>query len=239
MEQVIGRLHVPEVTISYGMTETPPICQSSAGAPIEDRITTVGEVMPHMTCRIADPESGRTLPRGVAGELCARGYGVMMGYWNQPDATAAVIDPDGWMHTGDLATMRDDGHIQIVGRIKDLIIRGGEKIQPREIEDVLRGHSAVADAHVIGLPHAAYGEEVCACVTLREGATESPDDLRAYCRGRLALHKVPTHVRLMSTFPTTSTGKVQKGRLREALIAERSRPQASRAGIGELSHGVR
>lgn len=221
MRQVIVRMHIPELAVSYGMTEASAISQSVSQDAIEDRLFTVGSLLPHMECKIVNPDTGLVVPRGAPGELCVRGYSVMAGYWNDKDSTRGIIDERRWLHTGDFAVMRDDGRIQIVGRIKEVIIRGGEKIQPAEIEQVLRSMSSVKEAYVVGVPHAAYGQEVCACICLRDTtAPVTPDDVRRYCRNRLAIHKVPTHVRFMTAFPTTPTGKIQKSRLCEILTEE-------------------
>jgi fatty-acyl-CoA synthase len=221
MRQVIGRMHVPEVTICYGMTETSPVSfQSTVDESIDSRVSTVGGVHPHVECKVVHPETGAIVPRGTPGELCTRGYSVMLGYWNNPDATAAAIDTARWMHTGDLAIMRDDGHVNISGRIKDMIIRGGENIYPREIEEFLYTHPKVSDVQVIGVPDLKYGEEVCAWIRLREGHEATADELREFCRGQIATCKIPRYVRLTSEFPTTVTGKVQKFRMREISIVE-------------------
>jgi fatty-acyl-CoA synthase len=230
MRQVIDRLHMPEVTICYGMTETSPVSfQSGGGDAIEHRVSTVGQVHPHVECKIVDPESGRVVARGSAGELCARGYLVMLGYWNDAEATRAVIDEARWMHTGDLAVMRDDGYVNIVGRLKDMIIRGGENIYPREIEEFLYTHPKVSDVQVIGVPDPKYGEEVCAWIRLREGETLDADEVRAYCEGQIARYKIPRYIRFTAEFPTTVTGKIQKFRMREISIGELGLEQASQA----------
>jgi fatty-acyl-CoA synthase len=195
--------------------------QTGADDDLEHRTRTIGCVHPHLEIRIADPSSGRTQLRGVAGELQTRGYSVMLGYWNEPERTAEAIDAARWMHTGDLAVMADDGYVQIVGRIKDMIIRGGENVYPREIEEYLHTHPAIAEAQVVGVPDAKYGEEVMAWVKLRAGAAPlSEDDVLAYCRGQLAHYKVPRYARVVAEFPMTVTGKVQKYKLRELAIAE-------------------
>jgi fatty-acyl-CoA synthase len=204
------------VTIVCGMTETSPLStQTLPEDPVRKRIETVGRAHPHVEVKVVDPATGETLPRGVAGEQCTRGYSVMRGYWADPEATAAAIDADGWMHTGDLATMDDDGYLSIVGRIKDMIIRGGENISPREIEEFLHTLPGVAEAHVIGIPSERYGEEVMAWVKPQAGATLTGDELAEACRGGLARYKVPRHWRIVDGFPMTVTGKVQKYRLRE------------------------
>jgi fatty-acyl-CoA synthase len=221
MRQVIDRMHVPEVTICYGMTETSPVSlQSEVDDPIELRVATVGRVLPHLECKITDPETGAIVPRGVAGELCTRGYSVMLGYWNDATATANAIDAARWMHSGDVAVMDDDGYIAIAGRIKDMIIRGGENIYPREIEEFLYTHEKVSEVQVIGVPDQKYGEEVCAWIRLRDGTTATAEELRDYCRGQIATYKIPRYVRFTTEFPMTVTGKVQKFRMRAISIAE-------------------
>ena len=221
MRQVIDRMHVPEVTICYGMTETSPVSfQSAVDDEIELRVSTVGRVHPHLECKIVDPETGAVVPRGTSGELCTRGYSVMLGYWNNGEATAAAIDAARWMHTGDLAIMGDDGSVNISGRIKDMIIRGGENIYPREVEEFLYTHPAVREVQVIGVPDAKYGEEVCAWISLREGHEATTDELRDFCRGQIATCKIPRYIRFTTEFPTTVTGKIQKFKMRETSIAE-------------------
>jgi fatty-acyl-CoA synthase len=219
MKRVIDDMGCSEVTICYGMTETSPVStQTRADDDIERRVSTVGAVHPHVEVKVVDPATGLTVPRGTAGEFCTRGYSVMLGYWNEPDKTREAIDEAGWMHTGDLATMDADGYLNIVGRIKDLVIRGGENVYPREIEEFLYGHPAVADVQVIGVPDERYGEELCAWVRLREGQQATEDDIRDFCRGRLAHFKVPRYVVFVDEFPMTVTGKVQKFKMREASV---------------------
>jgi fatty-acyl-CoA synthase len=221
MKQVVERMRMTEVTICYGMTETSPVSfQSLPDDDLERRVSTVGAIHPYVEAKIVDPGSGRTLPRGEAGELCTRGYLVMLGYWNDPNATREAVDRARWMHTGDLAVMREDGYVNIVGRIKDMIIRGGENVYPREIEEFLYTHPAVADVQVIGVPDEKYGEEVCAWVRLKEGAEVTGEDLRVYCRGRIATYKIPRYVLVVDEFPMTVTGKIQKFRMREISIRE-------------------
>ena len=221
MKQVIDRMHMHEVTIAYGMTETSPVStQTGADDSVERRVSTVGRVHPHVEIRVADPDTGATLPRGTAGEFQTRGYSVMRGYWDEPDKTAQAVDTDGWMHTGDLAVMDDEGYVNITGRIKDLIIRGGENISPREVEEFLYGHPDVVDVQVVGVPDPRYGEEVCAFVRVRPGATVTPDDVRDFCRGRIAHFKVPRHVLVVDEFPMTVTGKIQKYKLRDRATDE-------------------
>ena len=221
MRQVIGRMHVPQVTIGYGMTETSPLSfQSRIDDPIEVRVSTVGYVLPHTESKIVDPDTGATVPRGTPGELCTRGYAVMLRYWNDEGATAAAIDTARWMHTGYLAVMHDDGAVAVTGRLKDLIIRGGENISPREIEEFLHTHEKVTDVHVIGVPDHKYGEEVCAWIRLRDGVTATEEDVREFCRGQIATYKIPRYVRFTTEFPMTVTGKVQKFKMRELTVAE-------------------
>ena len=221
MRQVIERMHVPEVTICYGMTETSPVSfQSATDDPVELRVSTVGRVLPHVECKIVDPETGAVLPRGIAGELCTRGYSVMLGYWNDRDATAQAVDAAGWMHSGDLAIMDQDGYVSISGRIKDMIIRGGENVYPREVEEFLYGHPDVSEVQVIGVPDPKYGEEICAWVRLREGATATVEEIRDFCRGQIATYKIPRYVKFTDEFPMTVTGKIQKFRMREISAEE-------------------
>ncbi len=221
MKRVMSQMHMDQVTICYGMTETSPVSfQSSVDDDIETRVSTVGSIHPHVECKIVDPSTGRTVPRGTPGELLTRGYCVMLGYWNDPEATAEAIDRARWMHTGDLAVMREDGYVNIVGRIKDMIIRGGENIYPREIEEFLYSHPAIEDVQVIGVPDLKYGEEVCAWVKLKEGASLTEEELRAYCKGKIATYKIPRYVRFTDNFPMTVTGKIQKFKMRETSIEE-------------------
>jgi fatty-acyl-CoA synthase len=221
MKKVQSRMHMPEVTICYGMTETAPVStQSSTDDPLDKRVSTVGRIHPHVEIKIIDPSSSEVVPRGTAGELCTRGYSVMLGYWNNPEATQEAVDAARWMHTGDLATMDEDGYVNIVGRIKDMIIRGGENIYPREIEEFLYQHPDVSDVQVIGVPSARYGEEVMAWIKLREGARVSEDDLVAYCKDRIATYKIPRYWKFVDGFPMTVTGKIQKFKMRETAIAE-------------------
>ena len=221
MRQVIERMYMRDVTICYGMTETSPVSfQSYVNDRVETRVGTVGAVHPHVECKIIDPATGQVVPRGQAGELCTRGYLVMLGYWNNPEATAASIDSARWMHTGDLAVMREDGYVNIVGRLKDMIIRGGENIYPREIEEFLYTHPKIADVQVIGVPDRNYGEQVCAWIRLREGQDATSDEIRDYCRGQIATYKIPHYIRFTAEFPMTVTGKVQKFRMREEMIKE-------------------
>src|SRR4051794_9305780 len=220
MTRVRERMHMTEVTIVCGMTETSPLStQTAPDDPPEKRIATVGRVHPHVEVKVVDPQTGTIVARGTPGEQCTRGYGVMLGYWGDPEATRRAIDTDGWMHTGDLAGMDDDGYLSIVGRIKDMIIRGGENIYPREVEEFLHGLPGVAEAHVIGVPSERYGEEVMAWVRPLPGAQLTPASLAAGCRGRIGTVKIPAHWRIVESFPMTVTGKIQKYRLRELASA--------------------
>ncbi len=221
MKKVIDEMHMDEVTIAYGMTETSPVStQTGPDDSVELRVATVGRVQPHLEIKIVDPESGETVERGQGGEFCTRGYSVMLGYWDDPDKTAEAIDADGWMHTGDLATMDDDGYVNIVGRIKDMVIRGGENLYPREIEEFLYGAPGVADVQVIGVPDEKYGEELNAWIQVEAGSTVTEEDLRAYCTGRIARHKIPRYFTFVDSFPMTVTGKVRKVEMREKAIAD-------------------
>ena len=216
MKQVVSRMHMDEVTICYGMTETSPVStQTSQSDTLELRVSTVGRVHPHVEIKIVDSDTGQTVARGQTGELLTRGYSVMLGYWDDPDRTAQVIDQARWMHTGDLATMDPDGYVDIVGRIDDLIIRGGENVYPREIEEFLHKHPDIIDVQVTGVPDSKMGEEIMAWVKPRAGAMLSADDVREFCRGRIAHFKVPRYVQFIDEFPMTISGKVQKFRMRE------------------------
>jgi fatty-acyl-CoA synthase len=219
MKRCISDMHMDEVTICYGMTETSPVStQTMTDDPIDKRVGTVGRVHPHVEVKIVDPATGQVMPRGEPGELCTRGYSVMLGYWADPEKTAEAIDAARWMHTGDLATMDEEGYVNIVGRIKDMIIRGGENVYPREIEEFLYTHPDVVDVQVIGVPDERYGEEIMAWVKVREGATLDADSVRAFCSGRIAHYKVPRYVHVTDDFPMTVTGKVQKFMMRESAI---------------------
>jgi len=219
MEEVIARMHMREVTIAYGMTETSPVSfQSETDDPLDLRVSTVGRIQPHLEVKLVDVD-GNTVAHGETGELCTRGYSVMIGYWDDPARTAEAIDGEGWMHTGDLATIDAAGYCRIVGRIKDMVIRGGENIYPREIEEFLLTHEAIADAQVIGVPDERYGEELCAWIVLRPGAAIDDEDVRTHCRGRIAHFKIPRYIRFVETFPMTVTGKVQKFAMRDEMIA--------------------
>jgi len=221
MKQVVDKMHMAEVTIAYGMTETSPVsCQSSTDTPLDKRVSTVGQVQPHLAIKVIDPETGRTVPVGTTGELCTKGYSVMHGYWGDEEKTREAIDSEGWMHTGDLATMDAEGYVNIVGRIKDMVIRGGENVYPREIEEFLYRHPAVSDVQVIGVPDKKYGEELCAWIILKAGQHATEDEVREFCRGRIAHYKVPRYIKFVDAFPMTITGKIQKFVMRDRMKQE-------------------
>ncbi|HJQ59574.1 MAG TPA: AMP-binding protein [Vineibacter sp.] len=220
MKRVVAQMNMQQVTIAYGMTETSPVStQSSVDDPLERRVATVGRVQPHIEIKIVDGD-GRTVPRGTTGEFCTRGYSVMTGYWNDDDKTKESIDTGGWMHTGDLAIMDEEGYVNIVGRLKDMVIRGGENVYPREIEEFLYRHPKVQDVQVIGVPDPKYGEEICAWIKLREGQSATADEIRDFCKGQIAHYKIPRYVRFVPDFPMTITGKVQKFVMREQTIRD-------------------
>jgi fatty-acyl-CoA synthase len=220
MREVVGRMNMHEVTIAYGMTETSPVSfQTAADDPLERRVGTIGRVQPHIECKVIDA-AGETVPCGQPGEFCTRGYSVMLGYWGDSERTAEAIDKHGWMHSGDLATIDAGGYGNIVGRLKDMVIRGGENIYPREVEEFLYGHPAVEDVAVVGIPDERMGEELCAWIRLRPDASADDAAIRDFCRGRIAHYKIPLHLRFVEEFPTTVTGKVQKYLIREAMIVE-------------------
>jgi fatty-acyl-CoA synthase len=220
MKRCISDMHMAEVAIAYGMTETSPVsCQTLVDDDLERRTATVGRAHPHVEVKIVDPGTGEIVERGEPGEFCTRGYSVMLGYWDDEERTREAIDGDGWMHTGDLAVMRDDGYCTVVGRIKDMVIRGGENIYPREIEEFLYTHPDIEDAQVIGVPDETYGEELCAWVRLRPGAAPlDAEALRAFAKGQLAHYKIPRYVYLVDEFPMTVTGKVRKVEMREESV---------------------
>ena len=232
MKQVIDRMGMTEVSIAYGMTETSPVSlQTRVDDPVEKRVSTVGRVGPHLEVAIVDPATGERVPRGEPGELCTRGYSVMLGYWDNPEMTAQAIDPDGWMHTGDIGVMDADGYVAVTGRIKDMVIRGGENIYPREIEEFLYGHPDILDAQVVGIPDDRYGEELVACLRLRPGADDiTAESLREFCRDGLARYKIPRYVQILDEFPMTVTGKVRKVELRERASKEVGTTRPSPAG---------
>ncbi len=221
MKRVVAEMHCPEITIAYGQTESSPvITQTTTDDPIELRVTTVGRALPHTEIKIIDPATGKIVPRGTQGELCTRGYCVMKGYYNNEQATRAAVDPDGWLHTGDIAVMREDGYCRIAGRVKDMIIRGGENIYPREIEEFLYTCPGISEVQIVGIPSAKYGEEVAAWVKLQPGAALSAEEIRAFCSGKIASFKIPRYVKMVNEFPMTVTGKIQKFRMREIMIHE-------------------
>jgi fatty-acyl-CoA synthase len=220
MKRVNSEMHMSQVTICYGMTETSPVSfQTAPDDPLEKRVASVGRIHPHVEVKIVDTE-GRIVAPGTPGELCTRAYSVMRGYWDDAEKTAEAIDAGGWMHTGDLATLDEDGYCNIVGRIKDLVIRGGENVYPREIEEFLYRHPKVQDVQVIGVPDVKYGEELCAWVKLKAGETSSPEEIRDYCKGQIAHYKVPRYVKFVDGFPMTVTGKIQKYLMREQMKSE-------------------
>ena len=232
MKQCVSAMHMDEVTICYGMTETSPVStQTEVDDPLDMRVGSVGRVHPHVEVKIVDPTTGQPVGRGESGELCTRGYSVMSGYWNDPERTAEAIDAARWMHTGDLATMDQEGYINIVGRIKDMIIRGGENVYPREIEEFLYGHPDVVDVQVIGVPDLRYGEEIMAWVRLRPGTTLTVEDLAAFCKGKIAHYKVPRYLHVTDEFPMTVTGKIQKFKMREESIATLGLEEAAGAAM--------
>ena len=221
MKRVVADMGVREVTIAYGMTETSPVSfQSHTDDSLQRRVTTVGRVHPHVEVKVIDPVTGEVTPAGVQGELCTRGYSVMLGYWEDPVHTAEAIDAEGFMHTGDLAVIDAEGFGNIVGRVKDMVIRGGENIYPREVEEFLYRHPAVQVAQVFGVPDARYGEELCAWIVLRPGQSATEEEIRAFCRDQIAHYKIPRHVRFVAEIPMTVTGKAQKFRMRAAMADE-------------------
>jgi fatty-acyl-CoA synthase len=231
MKQVIERMHMRGVTIAYGMTETSPVSfQSAVDDPLEKRVSTIGRVQPHLEVKVIDAD-GRVTPRGVPGEFCTRGYSVMLGYWNQPERTAEAIDPEGWMHTGDLGVLDGEGYGTVVGRIKDMVIRGGENIYPREIEEFLHAHPKVVDVQVVGVPDRQMGEQLCAWIRLRAGEACTEHEIRVFCQGRIAHYKIPRYIRFVEEYPLTVSGKVQKFVIRELMIKELNLSV-------ELSHGT-
>ena len=220
MRRAIGLMHLREITIAYGMTETSPVSfQTKIEAPVERRVATVGTIHPHLEVKVVDA-LGRIVPAGTPGELCTRGYSVMLGYWEDAERTHQAIDAAGWMHTGDLATIDAEGYCAIVGRIKDLVIRGGENVYPREIEEFLYRHPKIQDVQVIGVPDDRYGEEICAWVKLRPGVAATDEEIKAFCRDQIAHYKVPRYVKFVDEFPMTVTGKIQKFIMRERTVSE-------------------
>ena len=230
MKRVAGLMHMDEVTIAYGMTETSPVsCQSATDTPQAKRVSTVGQVHPHLEVKVVDPGTGATVPRGATGELCTRGYSVMHGYWEDEAKTREAIDDEHWMHTGDLATMDDEGYVNIVGRIKDMVIRGGENLYPREIEEFLYRHPAIQDVQVVGVPDPKYGEELCAWIIVKPGQTLAEDGVRDFCKGQIAHQKIPRYIRFVDAFPMTVTGKIQKFKIRETMRHELGLDEAKTA----------
>jgi len=227
MNKVMDRMHMHQVTIIYGMTETSPVSfQSAVDDPVELRVSTVGRIQPHVEAKVVD-ENGCVVPRGATGELLTRGYLVMQGYWDDEPATRAAIDAAGWMHTGDLATIDSLGYCRIVGRCKDMVIRGGENIYPREVEEYLRRHPKILDVQCVGVPDVKYGEELCACIILRPGEQSDPEEIQAFCRGQIAHYKIPKYVQMLDSFPVNVTGKIRKSVLREQMamiLAQQSAP---------------
>ncbi|MHB8170543.1 MAG: AMP-binding protein [Thermincolia bacterium] len=229
MNQVVDQMGMKEVTIAYGQTEASPvITQTRTEDSLERRVATVGSAIPHVEVKIVDPETGQEVPRGQQGELCARGFLVMKGYYKMPDATAAAIDKEGWLHTGDLVVMDEHGYCNITGRLKDMIIRGGENIYPREIEEFLYTHAKIMDVQVLGIPSIKYGEEVLACIRLRSGEAMTEEAVREYCEGKISRHKIPRFIKFVEEYPITASGKIQKYKLREMAIREYGLGEAAR-----------
>ena len=221
MKRVQADMHMTEVTIAYGMTETSPVsCQSSTDTPLDKRVSTVGLVQPHLEVKIIHPETGAIVAPGETGELCTKGYSVMHGYWGDAEKTREAIDDEGFMHTGDLAVMDAQGYVNIVGRIKDMVIRGGENLYPREIEEFLYRHPQVQDVQVVGVPDSRYGEELCAWIIAKPGQSVTEEDIRAFCKGQIAHYKVPRYIRFVDAFPMTVTGKIQKFKIRETMMQQ-------------------
>jgi fatty-acyl-CoA synthase len=219
MRKVMEKMNLTELAIAYGLTETSPVITlTPRHDSIELRTQTVGRVLPELEVKIVDPFSGQECPPGTPGELCCRGYNVMTAYYNNPHATAEAIDRDGWLHSGDQATIDPAGYVRITGRIKELIIRGGENIAPKEVEDLLRQHPAIADVYCYGVPDERYGEDVAAAIRLNPGATSTADEIKAFCQGRIAKFKIPRHIRFVDSFPMTASGKIQRFKLREHFV---------------------
>ena len=238
MKEVASTMHMSEITIAYGMTETSPVSfQSSRDDPLELRVSTVGRIQPHLEVKIVNRE-GRVVPRGEPGELCTRGYSVMLGYWNDEARTREAVDSTGWMHTGDLATLDDDGYCRIVGRIKDMVIRGGENIYPREVEEYLYGHPDIQDVQVFGVPDTKYGEELCAWIVSKAGAALDEEGVRRFCQDRVSHYKIPRYIRFVDSFPSTVTGKVQKFAMRETMVEEFARAAQGHEVLGKRHGGV-
>ena len=230
MKRVQRDMNMAEVTIAYGMTETSPVsCQSQTDTPLDKRVSTVGLVQPHLEVKIINPETGETVPRGTTGELCTKGYSVMQGYWGDDARTREAIDAEGFMHTGDLATMDEEGYVNIVGRSKDMVIRGGENLYPREIEEFLYRHPRIQDVQVVGVPDQRFGEELCAWIIAKPGQTLDEDEVRAFCKGKIAHYKVPRYMKFVDAFPMTITGKIQKFKIRELMQQELGLTEAKTA----------
>jgi fatty-acyl-CoA synthase len=239
MKQVVERMHMAEITIAYGMTETSPVSfQSAVDDPLERRVSTIGRVQPHLEVKVIDGD-GAIVPRGVPGELCTRGYSVMLGYWDDPKHTAEAIDAEDWMHTGDVGAIDEDGYGSILGRIKDMVIRGGENVYPREIEEFLHAHPKIADVQVVGVPDPRMGEELCACIRLAAEEVCTEDEIRDFCRDRIAHYKVPRYVRFVEDFPMTVSGKVQKFLIREQMIRELGLPPITAESFKSSAFGRR
>lgn len=229
MNQVVEKMNMTEITIVYGQTESSPGCtMSSTDDSVEVRVTTVGRALPEIECKIVDPETGEDLPDNTTGEFVARGYNIMKGYYKMPEATATAIDKDGWLHTGDLALRTPEGNYRITGRLKDMIIRGGENIYPKEIEEFIYTHDAVKDVQVIGIPDEQYGEEIMACVILREGETLTEDELKDYIRSHMAKHKTPRYISFVDAFPMNAAGKILKYKMRENAVEQLGLQKASK-----------
>ena len=238
MKEVASTMHMSEITIAYGMTETSPVSfQSSRDDPLELRVSTVGRIQPHLEVKIVNRE-GRVVPRGEPGELCTRGYSVMLGYWSDEARTREAVDSAGWMHTGDLATIDDDGYCRIVGRIKEMVIRGGENIYPREVEEYLYGHPDIQDVQVFGVPDTKYGEELCAWIVSKAGAALDEEEVRRFCQDRISHYKIPRYIRFVESFPSTVTGKVQKFAMRETMVEEFARAEQGHEILGKRHGGV-
>lgn len=221
MRAISQKMNMTDVVIVYGQTETSPgVTMTTTHDPIERRVSTVGKAFPHVEIKIVDPQTQRIVPRGMPGEICARGYVVMKCYYNNPSGTRSTIDADGWNHTGDLGTMDEEGYVRIVGRIKEMVIRGGENIYPREIEEFFHTHPKIEDVYIIGVPDEKYGEELMAWIKLHDHVEMTEDEVRAYCDGRIARYKTPRYVKFVSEFPATVTGKIRKGEMREISIKE-------------------
>jgi fatty-acyl-CoA synthase len=221
MKKVSTLMNMKEIVITYGQTESSPgLTMSSTHDPLEKRVSTVGQPMPHCELKIVDPKTGKMVPRGQPGEICARGYMIMRGYYKNKEATDFAVDEEGWLHTGDLGTLDDEDYCKITGRLKDMVIRGGENIYPREVEEFLYEHPAISDVQVIGVPDMKYGEELCAWIKLKNGSTVTPDEIKAFCKGKIAHYKIPRYIKFADEFPMTISGKIQKFKMREMSTKE-------------------